>query len=133
MPTQFGQTSRLQIWIFGGARPIQNFLSTLRTQEGSTMRYFLGISFFVFADCNAQRWGDAPVHSIAAALFTRKDQIHFFKDIGKLGSCCFVFIIDPFAGYKHAEFAHCPQGKLWREGHCSCDPNDNFGAIYNTL
>ncbi|KAG1905608.1 glycosyltransferase family 15 protein [Suillus fuscotomentosus] len=30
-----------------------------------------------------ERWGDAPVHSIAAALFTRKDQIHFFKDIGK--------------------------------------------------
>ncbi|KAG1827259.1 nucleotide-diphospho-sugar transferase [Suillus subaureus] len=60
-----------------------------------------------------ERWGDAPVHSIAAALFTRRDQIHFFKDIG----------------YKHAEFAHCPQGRLWREGHCSCDPNDNFGAI----
>ncbi|KAG2034913.1 glycosyltransferase family 15 protein [Suillus americanus] len=76
-----------------------------------------------------ERWGDAPVHSIAAALFTRKDQIHFFKDIGKLWSCRLVFIIDPFAGYKHAEFAHCPQGKQWREGHCSCDPNDNFGAI----
>ncbi|KAG1823555.1 glycosyltransferase family 15 protein, partial [Suillus subaureus] len=55
-------------------------------------------------------WGDAPVHSIAAALFTRKDQLHFFKDIG----------------YKYAEFAHCPQGRQWREGHCSCNPNDNF-------
>jgi alpha 1,2-mannosyltransferase len=63
-----------------------------------------------------ERWGDAPVHSIAAALFTRKDQIHFFKDIG----------------YKHAEFAHCPQGKLWREGHCSCDPNDNFDFAQNS-
>jgi hypothetical protein len=29
-----------------------------------------------------ERWGDAPVHSIGAALFARKDQIHFFKDIG---------------------------------------------------
>lgn len=57
-----------------------------------------------------ERWGDAPVHSIAAALFTRKDQLHFFKDIG----------------YKYAEFAHCPQGRQWREGHCSCNPNDNF-------
>lgn len=57
-----------------------------------------------------ERWGDAPVHSIAAALFTRKDQLHFFKDIG----------------YKHAEFAHCPQGRQWREGHCSCNPNDSF-------
>lgn len=63
-----------------------------------------------------ERWGDAPVHSIAAALFTRKDQIHFFKDIG----------------YKHAEFAHCPQGKQWREGHCSCDPNDNFDFAQNS-
>ncbi|KAG1782534.1 glycosyltransferase family 15 protein [Suillus placidus] len=81
-----------------------------------------------------ERWGDAPVHSIAAALFTRKDQIHFFKDIGKLWSCCFVFILvtDPFAGYKHAEFAHCPQGKQWREGHCSCDPNDNFDFAQNS-
>ncbi|KAG1756744.1 glycosyltransferase family 15 protein [Suillus paluster] len=63
-----------------------------------------------------ERWGDAPVHSIAAALFARKDQIHFFKDIG----------------YKHAEFAHCPQGKQWREGHCSCDPNDNFDFAQNS-
>ncbi|KAE9396066.1 glycosyltransferase family 15 protein [Gymnopus androsaceus JB14] len=29
-----------------------------------------------------ERWGDAPVHSIGAALFARKDQIHFFNDIG---------------------------------------------------
>jgi alpha 1,2-mannosyltransferase len=29
-----------------------------------------------------QRWGDAPVHSIGVALFARKDQIHFFNDIG---------------------------------------------------
>ncbi|KAG2049972.1 glycosyltransferase family 15 protein [Suillus hirtellus] len=61
-------------------------------------------------------WGDAPVHSIAAALFTRKDQLHFFKDIG----------------YKHAEFAHCPQGRQWREGHCSCNPNDSFDFAENS-
>ncbi|KAF8915552.1 glycolipid 2-alpha-mannosyltransferase-domain-containing protein [Mucidula mucida] len=29
-----------------------------------------------------ERWGDAPVHSIAAALFAPKDQLHFFRDIG---------------------------------------------------
>lgn len=35
------------------------------------------------ADTSApQRWGDAPVHSIGAALFAKKDQIHFFNDIG---------------------------------------------------
>lgn len=31
-----------------------------------------------------QRWGDAPVHSIGAALFAKKEEIHFFNDIGSL-------------------------------------------------
>ncbi len=30
----------------------------------------------------SQRWGDAPIHSIAAGLFANKDQLHFFRDIG---------------------------------------------------
>ncbi|RLV93791.1 Glycolipid 2-alpha-mannosyltransferase 1 [Spathaspora sp. JA1] len=30
-----------------------------------------------------ERWGDAPVHSIAAALFLPRDEIHFFEDVGK--------------------------------------------------
>ncbi|KAG1732978.1 glycolipid 2-alpha-mannosyltransferase-domain-containing protein [Suillus lakei] len=30
-----------------------------------------------------ERWGDAPVHSIAAALFARKDQLHFLKNIAR--------------------------------------------------
>jgi hypothetical protein len=29
-----------------------------------------------------ERWGDAPVHSIAAALFLPKDRIHIFDEIG---------------------------------------------------
>ena len=29
-----------------------------------------------------ERWGDAPVHSIAAALFSKREQIHFFREIG---------------------------------------------------
>jgi hypothetical protein len=58
-----------------------------------------------------QRWGDAPVHSIAASLFARKDQIHFFSDIG----------------YRHSPFQHCPQGNDWSKGKCACDPSDSFG------
>ena len=42
-----------------------------------------------------QRWGDAPVHSIAAALFLDKSQIHFFNDIG----------------YEHNPYIHCPKGE----------------------
>jgi hypothetical protein len=29
-----------------------------------------------------ERWGDAPVHSLAAALFLKPEEIHFFQDIG---------------------------------------------------
>jgi len=58
-----------------------------------------------------ERWGDAPVHSIGAALFARKDQIHFFDDIG----------------YEHNPYTHCPKGPgLWAQGKCDCDPGRSF-------
>ncbi|QRV85840.1 Glycolipid 2-alpha-mannosyltransferase [Ceratobasidium sp. AG-Ba] len=57
-----------------------------------------------------ERWGDAPVHSIGAGLFARKDQIHFFNDIG----------------YKHEPFMHCPQGDSHARGKCWCDAKQNF-------
>ncbi|PPQ66071.1 hypothetical protein CVT26_010813 [Gymnopilus dilepis] len=57
-----------------------------------------------------ERWGDAPVHSIGAALFARKDQIHFFNDIG----------------YRHEPFQHCPQGDAHKRGKCWCDSAQNF-------
>ncbi|KAF8590601.1 glycosyltransferase family 15 protein [Ramaria rubella] len=57
-----------------------------------------------------ERWGDAPVHSIGAALFARKDQLHFFEDIG----------------YRHEPFQHCPQGESHARGKCWCDVNENF-------
>ncbi|CAK5277686.1 unnamed protein product [Mycena citricolor] len=60
--------------------------------------------FFDFLDERGgfyyERWGDAPVHSIGAALFARKDQIHFFEDIG----------------YRHEPFQHCPQGTPMLKG-----------------
>ncbi|KAK4053196.1 hypothetical protein OIV83_001931 [Microbotryomycetes sp. JL201] len=57
-----------------------------------------------------ERWGDAPVHSIGAALFLRKEEIHFFKEIG----------------YWHNPFRHCPQPGVGLN--CECDPGhqDNF-------
>lgn len=57
-----------------------------------------------------ERWGDAPVHSIGAALFARKDQIHFFNEIG----------------YLHNPFMHCPQGDVHTKGKCWCDPAKSF-------
>ncbi|OMJ14011.1 O-glycoside alpha-1,2-mannosyltransferase omh1 [Smittium culicis] len=79
-------------------------------------------SYFEFLDRTGnffyERWGDAPVHSLAAGLFLTKDQLHFFSDIG----------------YKHDDFYHCPQiDTLPRNEysnklnsalkHCKCPPN----------
>jgi alpha 1,2-mannosyltransferase len=58
-----------------------------------------------------ERWGDAPVHSIAAALMLKKEEIHFFNDIA----------------YYHVPFTHCPTGEQYRlERKCHCNPKDNF-------
>ncbi|KAI4133003.1 MAG: hypothetical protein LQ338_000471 [Usnochroma carphineum] len=58
-----------------------------------------------------ERWGDAPVHSIAAALLLQKEEIHFFNDIA----------------YYHVPFTHCPTGEQFKLDHkCSCNPKDNF-------
>nr|POE46755.1 alpha-1,2 mannosyltransferase ktr1 [Quercus suber] len=58
-----------------------------------------------------ERWGDAPVHSIAAALMLKKDEIHFFNDIA----------------YYHVPFTHCPDSEQTRlDLKCSCNPKDNF-------
>jgi alpha 1,2-mannosyltransferase len=59
-----------------------------------------------------ERWGDAPVHSIAAALFQQKDQVHFFDEIG----------------YEHNPYTHCPKdAATWNKRHCSCDQARSFG------
>lgn len=58
-----------------------------------------------------ERWGDAPVHSIAAALFLPKSEVHFFNDIG----------------YTHPPFTHCPiDGDTRKEGKCSCLAEETF-------
>lgn len=58
-----------------------------------------------------ERWGDAPVHSIAASLFLPRDQIHFFGDVG----------------YYHVPFNNCPVDKKTRlANNCACDPKTDF-------
>lgn len=56
------------------------------------------------------RWGDAPVHSIAAALLLKRNEIHFFNDIG----------------YRHTDYTHCPMDPIYQQK-CSCNPLVNFG------
>ncbi|KAK3988480.1 nucleotide-diphospho-sugar transferase [Cladorrhinum sp. PSN332] len=58
-----------------------------------------------------ERWGDAPVHSIAAGLMLPKEEIHFFNDIA----------------YYHVPFTHCPTGEKYKlDRKCHCEPKDNF-------
>ncbi|KAL2833145.1 nucleotide-diphospho-sugar transferase [Aspergillus pseudoustus] len=58
-----------------------------------------------------ERWGDAPIHSIAASLLLQKEQIHFWNEIA----------------YYHMPFTHCPaEEQLRKELRCSCDPSGNF-------
>lgn len=58
-----------------------------------------------------ERWGDAPVHSIAASLLLKKEEVHFFNDIA----------------YYHVPFTHCPTGEKTRlDLKCHCNPKDNF-------
>ncbi|AGO13612.1 AaceriAGL267Cp [[Ashbya] aceris (nom. inval.)] len=58
-----------------------------------------------------ERWGDAPVHSIAVSLFLPKDKIHFFNDIG----------------YYHGPFHHCPiETDVFAKGNCDCRQDEDF-------
>nr|GAT53563.1 glycosyltransferase family 15 protein [Mycena chlorophos] len=71
--------------------------------------------FFEYLDSKGgfyyERWGDAPVHSIAAGLFAHRDQLHFFEEIG----------------YEHNPYTHCPKDPdMWRKNRCGCEPSRSF-------
>ncbi|KAF6747525.1 alpha-1,2-mannosyltransferase [Ephemerocybe angulata] len=73
------------------------------------------MSFFEYLDQQGgfyyERWGDAPVHSIAAAILLPREKIHFFDEIG----------------YEHNPYTHCPKlGTNWQDGRCSCDQAKSF-------
>ncbi|CAO1638067.1 unnamed protein product [Parajaminaea phylloscopi] len=59
-----------------------------------------------------ERWGDAPVHSIAAVLFLDRSRLHHFDDIG----------------YFHNPWGHCPTNKkMYHENSkCNCQPEKSF-------
>lgn len=55
-----------------------------------------------------ERWGDAPIRSIAASLFLPKDKVYFFNDIG----------------YFHSPYGHCPYNQGPLELECDCHPGE---------
>ncbi|KAL0091268.1 nucleotide-diphospho-sugar transferase [Phycomyces blakesleeanus] len=60
-----------------------------------------------------ERWGDAPVHSIAAGLFLETDQVHYFEDIG----------------YQHDLYRHCPSTASGKGCRCDCPEGTNDKSI----
>lgn len=92
-----------------------NPITQLTYSSSSRLRSPAYIDFFDHLDHEGgffyERWGDAPVHSIAAGLFLNKDELHFFNDIA----------------YYHVPFTHCPTGEETRlELKCHCNPKNNF-------
>ncbi|KAJ2275627.1 hypothetical protein EV176_002640 [Coemansia sp. RSA 451] len=57
-----------------------------------------------------ERWGDAPVHSLAAGMLLQRDEVHFFDDIG----------------YRHDAFARCPALNSLAHTRCRCPDEPNF-------
>ncbi|KAJ1932978.1 alpha-1,2-mannosyltransferase ktr1 [Linderina pennispora] len=54
-----------------------------------------------------ERWGDAPVHTMAVAMFLNKSQVHYFGDIG----------------YYHKPFQNCPTDPAYNAQYCFCSAN----------
>ncbi|KAJ1960221.1 hypothetical protein IWQ62_004310, partial [Dispira parvispora] len=57
-----------------------------------------------------ERWGDAPVHSLALSMFLPPEQIHWFSDIG----------------YFHSPFTNCPIDPVVNVKKCQCDPDTSL-------
>lgn len=55
-----------------------------------------------------ERWGDAPVHSLAVAMMLPKEQLHYFRDVG----------------YKHTTLGHCPNNAPGKQ--LQYEPSSNF-------
>jgi alpha 1,2-mannosyltransferase len=56
------------------------------------------MAYFEYLDSKGgfyyERWGDAPVHSLAAALLLPKDKLHFFAPIGYVRTS-YIFVGNP--------------------------------------
>ncbi|KAI5808888.1 glycosyl transferase, partial [Peziza echinospora] len=60
-----------------------------------------------------ERWGDAPMHTLAVALLLPPNETHWFEDIG----------------YQHDVNRHCPPRSMAK---CNCEPTE-FGSGFYTL
>ncbi|CAH7689480.1 putative KRE2-alpha-1,2-mannosyltransferase [Phakopsora pachyrhizi] len=76
------------------------------------------LKYFEYLDSRGgffyERWGDAPVHSIALSVLLDPSAIHWFEDIG----------------YRHPPFSHCPKDlkKFHHTGKCFCEVSESFDS-----
>jgi hypothetical protein len=58
-----------------------------------------------------ERWGDAPVHTIAVSYLLSDSQIQYFDN----------------TGYYHGTIGNCPRDKnIFKDLHCTCSRNNDF-------
>lgn len=74
-------------------------------------------NFFRFLDGKGgfyyERWGDAPVHSLAVAMLLKPEEVHHFADVG----------------YVHEPFQQCPVNVDGKGLGCNCDCDPEVGQI----
>ncbi|KAI9262613.1 nucleotide-diphospho-sugar transferase [Helicostylum pulchrum] len=117
------EDSTIYPWIYDADEDDYNlchFWSNFQLADLSFFRSPAYQKFFEYLDKTGnffyERWGDAPVQTIAAALFLKKEEIKFFNEIG----------------YTHSIATHCPYNEaLLRQ--CSCDVTVNYGKLFITL
>jgi alpha 1,2-mannosyltransferase len=83
-------------------------LSWLRSREYQDHFRYLDQTNMFFLE----RWGDAPVHSLAATILLPADAIHFFQNIG----------------YLHDWYKHCPSPYSKHFNNCECSYREDINV-----
>lgn len=115
---QYVANNNLMSWISNDGGDTYNgchFWSNFEIGNLNFWRSEAYVKYFEFLDKAGgffyERWGDAPIHSIAVSLFLPMEKVHFFNDIG----------------YYHAPFTNCPVDSEVRVAKkCICDPSKDF-------
>ncbi|KAJ1986428.1 hypothetical protein H4R33_003363 [Dimargaris cristalligena] len=107
--------NNLMGWVNGtdGDYNLCHFWSNFEIASLSWLRSKQYMEYFDYLDKAGgffyERWGDAPVHSLAVAMFLKKEEVHWFEDVG----------------YYHGPFYNCPNSKALNK-FCHCNPKDSL-------
>ncbi|KAJ2963764.1 hypothetical protein NQZ79_g1324 [Umbelopsis isabellina] len=109
--------SSLRPWLHDDANMEQynlcHFWSNFEIGSLKWLRSEQYVSYFEHLDKSGgffyERWGDAPVHSVAVALMLNASDVHFFNDIG----------------YYHPPLTHCPS-EPQLQAKCACNGSESF-------